>query len=63
MTTDGYSPALGALEACLVVGVPEGRDHLALDKLTTSVTLCAEQSLIVIRTVVDVIFCVESGRC
>ena len=58
-----HSPTLGTLEACLVVGVSEGGDHLALHVLTTSMTLRSEQSLIVIRAIVDAIFCVESGRC
>ena len=56
----GHLPALGALETCLVVGVAQCSDHLALHKLTTGVTLGAKQSLVVRGAVVHVILAVEA---
>ena len=61
-TSRDYLLALGAVKTCLVVGVAERRDDLALDVLTARRAFRAEQTLVVVAAVELVVLHEEAAR-
>lgn len=51
-----YSPTTNTDKTVLVVGVAQGRDHLALQELMAAVAFCAKVVLIVFVAVIFTLF-------